>query len=268
MLGTRVTNILYVMDLPLEQGAMSGHVATPVARRDEERIFRTADFMLVFGTEMENVIKTNYTLDKAEFIHFEMLDYMVAKPPVPKKGILGDGVSIVYAGALPISTMRRALESLPCDESVPIEYHFYGPAGEWTTDLCDRFHYHGPKDAASIIKEVNGYDFGLILRNLNSDAIAKYHNLGSTSKFSLYIAAGVPVLVPRQFGYPARMVERYGVGLVFDSPSQIPEIIERGRSRYMELAVNVRRLQARVTSGYFFKSAIMKIILSSDLDSV
>ncbi|MCD6536991.1 hypothetical protein J7L18_00030 [Candidatus Bathyarchaeota archaeon] len=76
-----------------------------------------------------------------------------------------------------------------------------------------------PKDVPKIASE---YHFGLLYYN---PSIEKYLQYGSTSKFSAYMTAGLPVICPSSLSYISYLIKKYKVGLTFNSLNDIPKIL-------------------------------------------
>ncbi len=84
-----------------------------------------------------------------------------------------------------------------------------------------------------------------------------YHNYGSTSKFSAYMAAGVPVFVTDRYSYICGLVEKYQVGFRFSSHEEVANTASRmSNAEYQSLRRNALALGKKVREGYFFKTAL------------
>jgi hypothetical protein len=259
MLGIRKKLIFYVVDLPIEQNIAARGELLGNERPLEKQILSLADCMIVFGEEMQSVLIENYGFQNRKFIHFELLDYMTKKQNGPNRNLPRSGIRIVVAGNLSRDVIEASILDLPKNDKMRVEYHFYGSNGDWIRGIRNDLVYHGLLSGNELVDEIKQYDFGLVLRNLN-EGFSEYLRLGSTSKFSLYIAAGLPIVAPEEFSYVARVTKKYGVGLVFQELNEIPAIIDDNRENYSKMKEYVTQLQGKVSDGFFFKRALEKCI--------
>ena len=92
----------------------------------------------------------------------------------------------------------------------------------------------------------------------------KYNN---PHKLSLYIAAGLPVVVWRQAAI-ADFVETNNIGITIESLTDISKRIQTlSVSEYNEMAMAVKKLQKQVVSGSFTRRCL-KIVEGQILDTV
>lgn len=97
-----------------------------------------------------------------------------------------------------------------------------------------------PIDGA--IKEFSRYDFALMIGVFEGVKINVFNfNTCVPSKFFTYIAAGLPVIVNKEFGYIASLVKKHEIGIVINQNeiNSLSEIIKR--YDYEKLKANVKR---------------------------
>lgn len=136
----------------------------------------------------------------------------------------------------------------------------------------------GPKGK----KEINGYcnyigsfpsevvpkmissNFGLIWdgSSLNTcddgGNFGQYLRINNPHKFSLYIAAGIPVIAWNESGI-SDLIKEYGVGICIDSIYDLDNVMNNiTQIQYKKLLQNVSALQKKVTNGYFLRNALNK----------
>ena len=113
------------------------------------------------------------------------------------------------------------------------------------------------------IEEFAGYlsanaEFGIVRA---SDGLKDYYEYTSTSKFSGYLSAGLPVFVTSDYVYLASLVRKYGCGIVLDSLDEIPNAIKSlSQRKYDEIRLRCLNLGEKIRKGYFFKTAIQAAI--------
>ncbi|MEM2390382.1 MAG: hypothetical protein QW215_09095 [Ignisphaera sp.] len=128
---------------------------------------------------------------------------------------------------------------------------------EWFLRECDKHDviYAGEIVGNKYIKFLLNMHFGLMLK------ISSYNEYGSTSKFSSYVMAGLPVFVPKSYKYLSQIVDRYKVGMVYGIPSEIPSLIESSSPKEIkEMALNAYRLGLKLHKGMFFKKTIISAL--------
>ncbi len=256
----RRTSILYVADLPIENNVAIGNIASaPPAALEAERAFLEAfDAVLVFNRAMGDAIRTKSARPGQRVVEFSVLDLSLRADLTATKGIGGD-VVVAYVGNLRRDFMGEWPASLPSVRGV--SYRFYGTAdGAWLNALgrADaKFMGRLPDTQLTAVLAAEAHwgvvDFSAQMR--------PYFKYGSTAKFSNYLVAGVPVLVPAALGYVASLVREHGLGLVYDGPESIPGIA-KGASRDEYAAMRSRCIAwgKRINSGEFIKGALERAI--------
>jgi hypothetical protein len=75
-------------------------------------------------------------------------------------------------------------------------------------------------------------------------------------KLSLYILAGLPILIPRMAG-AAPLVEQYGIGIVFDNTADIPSAIKKlSEESYQAMRQNMVKLAEQLSKGQQLRNAL------------
>ncbi len=251
--------ILYVIDLPLDQLPDSDESFAkqdPKALKTEQAVMEHFDVICVFNDYMQRALIQRYHIPKDKFVKFEVLDYGISyEPPVEKE--LPKVRTVVAAGSSAARELLGTwLPNLPQDDTV--RWEFFGKDGDWLRDL-------GRKDISSKgfipQEELAAYlgtsaTFGII--DSAADArLDSYHNYGSTSKFSAYMTAGVPVFVTKRYSYICDLVTKYNVGFPFETHEQVAHATAKiTHSEYSRLRANCLELGAKLRKGLFFKKAI------------
>jgi hypothetical protein len=91
---------------------------------------------------------------------------------------------------------------------------------------------------------IRGFHFGLLYDNLKESSYRQelYRYNVSTKIFS-YLEAGLPILIHNRFTHMAEMVERHGIGLVYDLDRISDLHAYISRCDYPALRANVRRFR-------------------------
>jgi len=251
-------SIIYVVDLPIEQnnGFRVPDITDSESRRVERELFESIDKILVFNQRMMKRIQMNYGIEDDRFVLVEMLDYGVKQPDITRKEYSAP-FRIVYAGNLSEELLGRGIESLPIGDD--LEYHFFGQNGKWIGGFNGHFNYHGyEEDPFDVVSTMSGLaHYGLLMRNRNNPIISEYYSYSTTSKFSAYMVSGLPILVQKEYDYVSELVRKYQVGLVYNSPKEIQELVESvGEDQYEIMRRNAYDLGSKLSNGHFFKKGM------------
>jgi hypothetical protein len=255
-LKRKTKTILFVFDLPIDQGRLTGagEFFDSKSYELECRAFHCFDILCVFNRGMAERIRERCNIAAERFVEFECLVYGVRpstyedrKPPKGKW-------TLFYAGNGDRLYVGEWMNHLKRTDNV--SYHFVGPNWDWLSganrddvtlhsqmaqqELCDYLHSNA--------------DFGIITY---AEPFSSYAEYGCPSKFGAYVTAGVPILVNANCKYVASIVEKYDVGLSFDSFEQIPDILGRlSDSDYARLRERCQMLAEKLVHGYFLKRAL------------
>lgn len=246
--------ILFIYDLPIEQGLLrQAQLYDSKSYELECQILRCFDILCVFNRNMREVIRDRYNLANEKFVEFECTDYGIRPKGERRSAHEGRG-NLFYIGN---GDKYYAGEWMIRLRQVDyVRYEFLGSNWERISDLkrddfTSRF--------LTTQQEVCDYmhanaDFGIITY---ADKQNSYSNYGCPSKFGAYVTAGVPILVSTDCAYITSLVEKYGIGLSFDSFQQIPELIKAlSDSEYERMRESCQRLAEKLYTGYFFKRAL------------
>lgn len=251
--------IIYVYDLPIEQIGQTGRDGRRnISALDyliEEKLFETADKILVFNKAMEEVLRGRYRLPKSKFVHFEILDMGVDFVPPIKKS-LGKARDLVYVGNL-FKNRIEGLESTLHRVPPNVRLNFIGPNGEWLKGM-PHINYLGTRVGTEFYQTLSNSDFGILWY---SSTLSHYFRLSSSAKFSSYMIAGLPVLVDKHAQWPAELVKKYKVGIVADNFEKLLyKASNIDEDKYLEMRKNALFLGEKIRKGYFIKRALKEAI--------
>lgn len=258
---SRYTSVLYIIDLPLEQSRINTDVKCSLCRM-EGSIFKSFDKLCVFNEKMKDKIRELYDIPEDRFIEFEILDYGIEFNGTKSDANLNGRWTIVLAGNLERQYLGNWITDLVPDKN--ITYVFFGRNGQWISEIGrSNIIYNGTLPSAELLAKyisANAH-FGIIYydRGETDD----YFEYGSTSKFSAYLAAGLPILVHQKHRYINHLTRKYDIGLLFGDISEISDILESlSSNRYLELRRNALKLGNKIRTGYFYKTAINEALSS------
>jgi hypothetical protein len=186
---------------------------------------------------------------KTQMLALEMFDYLVKT--LPEQPAATFAKSVVYAGNLSKSKFVYLLKHLPS-----WKFNLYGP-NYIETEQAANTYWNGVFSPSEVVYKLQG-DFGLIWDGDRidgmDDILGNYLNYNNPHKFSLYVAAGLPVIAPAGAAIAA-IIERYQIGILVNSLYDLQQI-DIDLSEYNAMKNNVRQLQEKVTQGYFFSTAL------------
>lgn len=102
--------------------------------------------------------------------------------------------------------------------------------------------------------------FGLVWsENIENQAEREYSTMNVSSKFSSYLAAGLPIIVNRGIA-KERFVEKYGLGYAVDSLDEAADIVRNiKQDEYDILCKNVQKMSFLVREGFFGRKLLIDI---------
>jgi hypothetical protein len=210
------------------------------------------DSIIVHNKEMLAWLKQNGLQPKA--IILEVFDYLSSNFEVSKSDNSGKDL-IAYAGNLIKSKFIYSLHKLRnCN------FNLYGP-GYITAlaSLTDSVIWKGQYSPEQISKELEG-NFGLIWDGEHCEScdeiMGNYLRYNAPHKFSLYIAAGLPVIAPADSAI-GNFIKANNIGYLIDSVYDLDHI-NVSNIDYSIMKSNVLLLRAKVITGYFFTQALLK----------
>ena len=187
-------------------------------------------------------------------VELEMFDYLY---PSPICNHLNDdfSASICFVGNLEKSRFLDQWISTKHSYSIDL----IGP-GRRGGGFCN---YIGSFPGDIVPKHISS-NFGLVWDGESLEDCDKGGNFGqylrinNPHKFSLYIAAGIPVIVWKKSAL-ANFVQKNEIGIFIDSISDIDTVMKKiTQNEYKNLLMNVALLQEKVTTGFFLRNALNK----------
>lgn len=243
--------------------ALLHDVPTWMFTKGEEEYNREADFWLKQLKKFDLLIVANeksaYKLQEdgvnVPMIQMQLWDYFYSGPRKSKQFkkqlyYVGgrDIVDTTYKAATPLYIYNRNVENNVLE------------SGSVT--------WLGRQPSDTIVSQLNG-GFGVVVTenlieksNMN---FAYYNQFNNPTKLSLYLAAGLPVIVPSKT-YHAKLVKEHGIGLVIDDLNEIDKIFSSMTAKeYQEMVDNVKPWQDAVSEGFFIKRALLAMIRTLEL---
>jgi hypothetical protein len=189
---------------------------------------------------------------KAKMAKLEFFDFLQRPSPATR----GLEKKIVFAGNLAKS---RFLLDPSISDLDDMQIAVYGPGLNFDLPLQKNLHYCGTFDPGDLISKLEG-SFGLVWDGDSWQSpggpLGGYMAYITHHKLSLYILAGLPILIPRMAG-AAPLVEQYGIGIVFDNTSDIPAAIKKlSEESYQAMRHNMVTLAEQLSKGQQLRKAL------------
>ena len=230
-----------------------------LAFRDREML-SAADRIIVHNSRMADFLVSDCNVDRRKLISLGLFDYLVAKAPlesaanaVPRSICVAGNLSSEKSGYI-----KGLIDLLP--EDIPLNLFGVnfdeGLSGNNVT-------YHGSFDA-DILPGMLDSSFGLVwdgpVSNTCAGNMGNYMRFNNPHKVSLYISAGIPVIIWSEAAL-AGLVKDNKIGFTVSSLEEIPERLRSVTDEeYMSYISNLKPLQRQVRDGYFLKEAVKTAI--------
>lgn len=211
----------------------------------------------------KNVIVHNDIMGKAleklglkrPWVSLELFDYLL--PSVPQNNFV-KGNKVVFAGNLGKSKFLRNPEL----QKLEIKFNLYGPGFKKELLNWDNVSYKGSFLPGEIPYKLEG-NFGLIWDGSSigicDGPTGLYMQYNNPHKLSLYIAAGIPVIVWENSAI-AEFVISHNIGITVESLKEVSEKIHLLHDgEYNEMIISVKKLQQEVVHGNFTKRCLQNV---------
>jgi len=208
-------------------------------------------YFIVHNQGMLNWLNSALPGKRASMIEF--FDFLT--PPVRKQ--LFYDKKIVFAGNLDKSRFLKDLEQLP------LQFNLYGPGISTAVMDQSNVQYHGIIDPYELPAKLEG-SYGLVwdgdsVYGMNG-SLGNYMQYISHHKLSLYILAGLPIIVSCSAG-SAPLIKKYGIGFCVSSLLEINNTISRiTPAEYQEMVNNTLPLAKKIAEGKCLSAAIDELI--------
>lgn len=209
----------------------------------EIKILNTADKLIVHTPKMEELFRSYSITSPCEMLW--LFDYITPEVPRQKEKLSND---IAFAGALDKSVFLRDMQQIPYKA---IELHLYGSQPEDTTRYPQWMHYikrFSPENITAL-QESWGLSWdGDGIKALEG-VIGNYLKYISPHKVSLYIAAGLPVIISKESAL-AGYIEKNKLGIAIDSLYELENALGKiDKEELQVICTNVAEMSKRLRNG-------------------
>ena len=183
----------------------------------------------------------------------ELFDYLAPEKNI--NNINNADKSIAFAGNLAKSTFIYKLKDLPAQN-----FNLYGPNYLDDGAVSDNLRWKGSFSPEIIINKIEG-KFGLIWDGTEIDTcdgiLGNYLKFNNPHKFSLYIAAGLPVIAPANSAV-GKFIKANNLGILVNSLSELNGL-QISETVYQQIKDNVVAYSINVRGGHYFTTAIQRV---------
>ncbi|WP_196603722.1 hypothetical protein [Pectinatus haikarae] len=221
---------------------------------DEIEILNSASVVIVHNEFMASKLQ-QYGLLNAHIVNLELFDYLVEKS-VKEKNF---EKAVVFAGNLKKSQFLS--EWVKTKKKYALNLYGNGLNEDWV--LSDTVNYCGAYPPEVLPHKISG-GFGLIWDGVGTKTCdgdyGEYLKYNNPHKLSLYIAAGIPVIVWNKAAVAA-LVKKYNIGYCIETLDEINNIMDKiDFDRYELLKTNIKILQKKVLNGEFLSNAVNRTL--------
>ncbi len=207
-------------------------------------LFNSAEVLVVPSYAMKAFLQDNGIREDMKFVVQELWDYItdIRFPQAPRFQR-----EIHFAGS-------------PSKFLFPQQWNYDVPLKVYTAEQCTgkNVQVMGWMVPDSLLLELSKGGFGLVW--YGNDYWHQYMKYNNTIKLSAYLAAGIPVIVPRGISNQY-LIEENQLGMVVDS---LDEAVERvgnmKETEYQEYVGQVRNFAPLLRNGYFIKKFLIDAI--------
>lgn len=223
---------------------------------EEMDTMKQCDAMIVHNKRMRNSL-IRLGIDPGKITTLGLFDYMVdeqyekeAKPQVEKD------LPVVIAGNL-----SRFKSGYIYDLPDNVEFNLYGIGVE--DSLKDHTHYKGSFLPDELPGKLQG-SYGLIWDGDRTDTCSgpygEYLKINNPHKMSLYLTAGLPVIVWEESAM-AVWVMKYSLGITIASLKDLESrLIMVSDEEYNQFKSQAKKMSEKLKHGYFLKKTIQRVL--------
>ncbi|MGY3211428.1 hypothetical protein [Mucilaginibacter sp. HD30] len=213
------------------------------------------DNVIVHNDAMKNWLQDNGLTSPVLVLH--AFDYLsVVDNVAPNKIELQPLNKIAFAGNLSKSPFIYTLDIID-----KWEFNLYGPnyspqRAAVVKNIC----WHGSLSPDEILTNIRGA-FGLVwdgeyIDRLDAD-YGNYLKYNYPHKLSLYLAAGLPVIAPRESAISS-FIKDHGVGILVDDLIKLQDFVIT-KEDYQQMRENVRKISNDLRVGKYFATAVAQV---------
>jgi hypothetical protein len=206
------------------------------------------DCLIVHNDCMLKWLQENGSTTK--MISLGAFDYLLNEVPVKRPTNFSN--TIVFAGNLAKSNFIYSLSDIP-----NWNFNIYGPNYTAEQQQSKNVVWKGEFPPEKVVFELAG-NLGLIWDGDKIDEcdeiLGNYLKYNNPHKFSLYLAAGLPVIAPKSSAI-SDLISEHNIGILIGSLTELKDL-NLSEADYKVLQANCMNIQKEIIQGKFFLNAI------------
>ena len=224
-------------------------------------LLRCFDCLICHNTQMKQYL-INQGFDPKKLVTLEIFDYLTDE--VPEKSGKGEVPSIAIAGALnPTKSgyLYRIINEKK-EQNPHLQINLYGSYYEEDKG-SNHMYYKGSFPPEKLPKVLEG-DFGLVWDGQSIQTCAgntgEYLRYNNPHKMSLYLAAGMPVIIWEEAA-EADFIVKTGTGITVKDLRNLENVIEQmDEEQYESMAHNAKKIGKNLRKGRYFYRALYQAL--------
>ena len=207
-------------------------------------------------------------IPEEKMVMLEMFDYLAEKEEQtskPKKENCEESGEYTIAFAGNLGKSRFLDQLIDSENGSALRFALYGIQ---PSEKIQKSGFYKGVESPDRLPNVLEGDFGLVWDGESleegQEAAGRYLRYNCPHKFSLYMAAGMPVIVGKQSAM-AEITERETLGITVGSLRELPgKLAELSAEDYREMQENAQRIKERVRQGKYLEDALKKCGLQEE----
>lgn len=226
---------------------------------NDVKILSKCEYVILHNQLMLNKFHEVTQIEKNKLINLEIFDYLFLKK-TDKKTDISECVTIA-------GNLRKEKAGYIYDlKLVENDFTLFG-VGYNTELTIPNITYKGAIPPDEIVDRLEG-KYGLVWDGDSietcSGNIGEYLKVNNPHKTSLYLAAGLPVIIWEEAALSSFIVTN-NCGIVVNSLKEIPQRIKQiDKEMYKEMKDNCIKLSTKLSKGYFTNKALDEVFLKED----
>lgn len=224
--------------------------------KKELSILSAYDGIVVQNKVMEQWLRGNGLRKEVETVALNFFDYLSEFPHLQQRGSNLQKRELAFAGHLTKASFIYSLNGIK-----NWKFNIYGEKFDINRNKSNDTIWKGEFPPDEIVSYLEG-TFGLIWDGSDPESIytnnfGNYIRYNNPFKFSLYLAAGLPVVAPKDAAI-AEIIEKNGLGVTVDRLSEL-DTLEISDDEYEKMRQSVLQVQKGIVNGEFVKKAFLEL---------